>query len=163
MFYTVYGLLIPPAHASSIYACSRRCLKACFPQFYLAALSHIEVPELVDSHVSIAVSYQDTVRLRGKQQGLHLHTWGSTLHDDWVQAEGEERCLLRETDRVRMSEIDHNQQTDLRLSLTHMLESRSQISSCPSLTHPNTVAHFGDHLMSDTALWLEVKPSTGLR
>lgn len=42
-----------------------------------------------------------------------------------------------------------------------MLERRSQISKRPSLTTPNTVAHFGDHFRSYTALWVEVKPNTG--
>lgn len=63
---------------------------------------------------------------------------------------------IRETNRVRQ-----NSHTHPPLRLTHMLEFRSQISSCPSLTTPNTVAHFGDHLMSYTALWVEVKLNTG--
>ena len=57
------------------------------PQCYLAALSHTEVLQLVDSHLSIAASYQDTVCLCGKQQGPHLHGGGSRLHNDWVQTD----------------------------------------------------------------------------
>lgn len=44
---------------------------------------------------------------------------------------------------------------------TYKLEFRSQISSCSSLTAPNTVACFGDHLTSATG-WLEVKLNKGL-
>lgn len=128
------------------------------PQFYLAALSHAEVLELIDSDLSIAVSHQDTVCVWGKQQGLHLHTRGSRHHNDWVQAEGRKSLCVsrqRETKRARLRETDNKHRR------THMLECRSQISSCPSLTTPNTVAHFGDHLRSYTALWVEVKPNTG--
>lgn len=44
---------------------------------------------------------------------------------------------------------------------THMLALRSQISRISSLMAANTVAFLGDHLMSTTALWVEMKLITG--
>lgn len=64
------------------------------PQFYLLAFSHTEVLELVDSHLPIAVAHQDAVCPFGKQQGRHLHKGCGMVHNDWVQAKGEERFVF---------------------------------------------------------------------
>lgn len=96
-----------------------------------------------------SLSVMQTARTSSSHQGQQAAQW---LDPSW-----------RTEDYMVDTQVSHyiDPQTCPPLSLTHMLEFRSQISSCPSLTTPNTVAHLGDHLMSHTALWLEVKTNTG--
>lgn len=54
---------------------------------YLLASSHTEVLELVDGHLPITVPDQDTVCPFGKQQGRHVHTSCSIVHNDRAPAE----------------------------------------------------------------------------
>lgn len=49
------------------------------------------------------------------------------------------------------------------VNLTHMLEFRSQISTCPPLTAANIADQFGDHLTAYTAFWVDVKLNTGVK
>ncbi len=49
------------------------------------------------------------------------------------------------------------------VSLTHMLEFRSQTSTCRPLMAANIVDQFGDHLTVYTALWVDVKLNTGVK
>lgn len=76
-----------------------------------------------------------------------------------------ERCLLGVWWDSWGNQAQHTVRAGSQTSAaqTHMLTFRSQISSCFSLTAPNTVAHLGDHLTSITAACVELKPSTGLR
>lgn len=127
---------------------------------YLAALS-VEVLELIDAHYAIAVSYQDTVCLCREEQVLHVDCGGGRLHYNWLPAEGH-----REDPPTRLVWLNQNQptnQTQDRHKPTHMFKVRSQISSCLSLTAPNTVACLWDHLTSCTTPWMHVKVSRGRR
>lgn len=54
---------------------------------YLAAL-FVEVFELIDTHYTIAVSYQDTVCLCREEQVLQVHCGGGRLYYNWLPAEG---------------------------------------------------------------------------
>lgn len=123
---------------------------------YLSALS-MEVLELVDTHLSITVSYQDTVCLCREQHFLHVHCGGSMLYYNWVQAEDNTEDPQTQLVWVKQK----NQPT--RHKSTHMFKLRSQISSCLSLTTPNMPACLGDHLMSCTAPWMQMNVNRGRR
>lgn len=67
---------------------------------YLAAHS-MDVLQLVDAHLSITVSYQDTVCLQGEEQVPHVHSGGSRLHNRWLQAEDHREVSPTQSDRSR--------------------------------------------------------------
>lgn len=85
---------------------------------------------------------------------------------DVIFTPGAAGCTMSGTRLRETSPNDRNSnktKTAGLISLTYLLDFRSQISSRSSLSTPNTEAHFGDHLMSYTAPWVELIPNTGSR
>lgn len=72
---------------------------------YLATLSG-EVLELIDTHNTITVSYQDTVCLCREEQVLHVHCGGGRLFYNWLPAEGHTK-----DPPTQLVWVNHNNQT----------------------------------------------------
>lgn len=78
------------------------------------------------------------------------------MHNRWRQTKRRGSCLV-DTGLF----LAHVPETDV--NLTHMFESRSQISSCRPIMAANIVGQFGDHLMVFTTSWVDVKLNTGVK
>lgn len=122
---------------------------------YLAAFS-VEVLELIDTHSTTAVSHQDTVCLCREEQVLHVHLGARRLYYDWLLTEGNTEDPSIQLRLGKPGQTIHQ-------ITSHMFKLRSQISSCLSLTAPNTAACLRDHWTSCTAPWTQVKVSRGRR
>lgn len=86
---------------------------------------------------------------------------GSTMVGSRLKVDAHRGLLLVHVSNQTEIELDYG--TDrFSLSVTYMLEFKSQISTCSSVIAPNTVAHFGDHLMLYTGFLVEVKPNKGV-
>lgn len=162
-----------PAPPTLSWEVSRLCMKSTFPSVlpgcsllhrgFWACRQSLVHHCLLPGH---SLSVRQTAGSSSSSQGLQAAQWSGPNWRREVELVNIQNLTWLKF-QIRLSSQDEAEwdrwesQADHPFSQTYMQEFRSQISSCPSLTAPNTVAHLGDHSMSHTALWVEVKLNTG--